>query len=97
MKFLEGSSIPRTDDPGQYPLIQGSRIRFTTRLQDFVKDSLFTIAIRIDSLEQNKTIHGGGIMLYPVCQKSDTFLVSEFSTLVRYIICNFCLLTHHFH
>jgi len=34
---------------------------------------------------------------YRVCQKSDTLLVSEFSTLVRCIICNFCLLTHRFH
>jgi len=30
---------------------------------------------------------------YNVCQKSDTLLDSEFSTLVRCIICNFCLLT----
>ena len=37
------------------------------------------------------------IGIYRVCQKSDTLLVSEFSTLVRRIICNFCLLAHHFH
>jgi len=38
-----------------------------------------------------------GATLYRVYQKSDTLLVSEFSTFVRCIICNFCLLTHHFH
>jgi len=32
--------------------------------------------------------------LYRVCQKSDTLLVSEFST---HHICNFCLLTYHFY
>ena len=44
------------DDPGQYPDPGFPvRIQFTTTIQDFLKDSLFTIAIPIDSLEQNKT------------------------------------------
>ena len=68
---------------------------FQTRVNDFL------LAIR-DLL--SGVIRGGVLgplvflIIHTGCaKKSDTLLVSEFSTLVRCIICNLCLLAHHFH